>query len=178
VKHVTSQEVDKLISKIAKGDIEALEYLYNGMKKPVYFYALRLSNDPEVAEDVMQDTFISIMRNSKSFSSKGKGSSWIFTIARNTTFNHLKKIKQTRPIEEVENLEDESFRIDAFLENESVLHMMTPLNKKERDIVTLRVLIGFTLTEIARELNMPKGSVFWSYHNAMKKLKSFLKGDW
>ncbi|MDR1914414.1 MAG: sigma-70 family RNA polymerase sigma factor [Clostridiales bacterium] len=174
---MTSHEIDVLIKKIAHGDIEALEHLYTGMKKPVYFYALRLSNNTDIAEDVMQDTFISIMSNSGSYIPKGKGSAWIFTIVKNKILDYQKKQKPSMQIDEQENLIDPSCQIENFINKNMFFEMLTPLNKKERDIVILRILVGFTLTEAARELNLPKGSVFWTYNNAMKKLKKALKGE-
>ena len=57
------------------------------------------------------------------------------------------------------------------------IQMLECLSDKERDIVILRVICGFTLTEISREKNLPKGSVFWSYNNEKKKLKKYLKED-
>jgi len=174
---MTNHEIDLLIRKIAQGDINALENLYIEMKKPIYFYALRLSNDSDIAEDVMQDTFISIMENSGSYTAKGKGSSWIFTIVKNKVLDYQKKLKPSLVIDEQENLIDPLCQIEKIIDENVFFEMLTPLNEKERDIVILRILVGFTLTEVACELNLPKGSVFWSYNNAMKKLKKALKGE-
>lgn len=174
---MTNHEIDQLMKKIASGDISALEQLYVGMKRAVYFYALHLSDSTEIAEDVMQETFISVMKNSGRYKADGKGKSWIFTIAKNKVLDCFKRQKPTVSLSEIDNMISPANPIDEFVSDDSIKAMLSPLNKKERDIVILRVLVGFNLTEVARELGLPKGSVFWSYNNAMKKLKNTLKGD-
>lgn len=174
---MTNHEIDSLIKRIAQGDIGALEALYKGMSKPVYFYALRLVNSPEVAEDVMQDTFISIMRNCGSYKENGKGSSWIFTIARNKAVDYKRSNKETAPFDALESLADKADLIEKSDSDAAFMQMILPLNQKERDVVILRLLSDMTLTQIARELDLPKGSVFWTYNNAVKKLRKLHKGE-
>ena len=128
---MTNHEINSLIKKIAQGDIDAFENLYVGMKIPVYFYALNLSNNPNIAEDAMQDTFISIMRNCRSYISKGNSQTWIFTIVRNKVLDQLKKQKPTCSIDEIENQAQFSYQIDNYFEDNDVfIEMLRPLNKR------------------------------------------------
>ncbi len=92
--NMTNHDIDHLITRIAQGDDGALEALYNGMKRPVYFYALQLSGSQNIAEDAMQDTFISIMSHCGSYQVKGNGRAWIMTITRNKVFDLLRKQEQ------------------------------------------------------------------------------------
>ena len=57
-------------------------------------------------------------------------------------------------------------------ENKTVLDgLLRTLDNKELDIVVLRHIVGLTLTEIAKEKDMKKGTVFWMYNRAVKKLR-------
>ena len=57
------------------------------------------------------------------------------------------------------------------IENEAMLDgLLRTLSNKELDIVILRHIVGLTLTEIAKDKNMKKGTVFWTYNSAIKKL--------
>ena len=56
------------------------------------------------------------------------------------------------------------------------LHMMEGLSAREKNIVLLRLLGDMTLTEVASELNIPKGTVFWTYNNAVKKMRKQYTG--
>ncbi len=172
---MTNHETDLLLKRIGTGDVKAITELYDKMHTPIYFYILQLLGNEADAEDVMQETFVSVIKNSRNYKSKGKAAAWIYTIAKNKTLDFLRKQQPTIPIEFVaEELFSNSPPVDEEL---IYLQMLECLNNKERDIVILRVICGFTLTEIAREKNLPKGSVFWSYNNAMKKLKKYLKED-
>lgn len=173
---MTNHEINNLIKKIALGDMAALETLYKGMSKPVYFYALRLTGNPDTAEDVMQDTFISIMRSSASFRAGEKGSSWIFTIAKNKAIDLSRRNRVSLSIDKAENIADKTEYINRSDDRLTALKMLDSLNKKERDIVMLRLFGDMTLTQTAKELNLPKGTVFWTYSNAIKKLGKIYSG--
>ena len=56
------------------------------------------------------------------------------------------------------------------------LHMLEGLSPREKNIVLLRLLGDMTLTEVAAELNIPKGTVFWTYNNAVKKMRKQYTG--
>lgn len=168
-----NRELDVLLRRIGGGDKAALAALYEGFRMPVYYYALRLTHDAQKAEDVMQETFLAIMRNGGSYRSDGKAAAWIYTVARNKAMDMFRKDGNELPLSQAEELE----AVSSPLDGDAYPEMLGVLSEKERDIVILRVLCGFTLTEIARDKGIPKGSVFWSYNNAMKKLKKHLKEE-
>ena len=170
---MTNHELDALLRRIGGGDKAALAALYEGFRMPVYYYALRLTGNAQKAEDVMQETFLAIMRNAGDYRSDGKAAAWIYTVARNKAMDMFRKEGNELPLSQAEELEAFSSPFDG----DAYPQMLGVLNEKERDIVILRVLCGFTLTEIARDKGIPKGSVFWSYNNAMKKLKKHLKEE-
>ena len=154
--------------------MEALEALYKGMSKPVYFYALRLVGNPDAAQDLMQDTFVSVMKGSADFAEGGKGSSWLFTIAHNHAVNYLKKEGRCVPVDEAEEQLVGNDTAEVTDSEDAFFKMTDCLSRKERDVVVLRLLSGMTLTQISKELGIPKGSVFWLYSNAVKKLKKHI----
>lgn len=171
---MTNQEIDRLLKNIAQGDIGSLEKIYNEMKRPVYYYALQISQNPDIAEDVMQDTFVSLIQNCQSFVAKGGGHAWILTIAKNKTLDILKKKSSCR-LDDCQTEEVRCWMDDGIESQESVQSLLSILKEKERNIVILRVFVGLTLTQISKDLNIPTGSVFWSYNNAMKKLKKSIE---
>jgi len=175
---VTNYQIDQLMKRIIQKDSAALEELYKNMSKPVYFYVLRLTGDQCIAEDVMQDTFVTLMRKSDLYREEGKGKSWIFTIAKNLTTDIQRKIKRVDSFDiysETADGTDFTYQKDMEIET---LRMLDILSEKEKDIVMLRLLSDMTLTEVAKELAIPSGTVFWTYNNAIKKMrKKFAGGD-
>lgn len=74
---------DALILRIAQGDTAALEVLYRQTSSSIYGFALSILRDPVAAEDVMQDTFVSVMQSAPGYQPSGKPMAWLLTIARN-----------------------------------------------------------------------------------------------
>ena len=168
---MTNHQIDHLMSRIQSGDGTALEELYAGMSKPVFFYALRLCGNFDAAEDVMQDTFVTLMRKSSLYRAENKGRAWLFTVAKNLVADMQRR--QTRSddfsvLSEMPGADDFTVQADTGID---ALHMLEGLSPREKNIVLLRLLGDMTLTEVAAELNIPKGTVFWTYSNAVKKMR-------
>lgn len=172
VKLVSHNSINSLIIKTAHRDNEAFEQLYIEMKKPVYYYALRFCGNHDIAEDVMQDTFITIWSKSSTFLPSGSGRAWILSIAKNKTLDIMKKNQRECSLEEIEmEYSDDNQLLNAFDEKTILGELLRSLNSRESDIVVLRHVVGLNLTEIAKEKNIKKGTVFWLYNSAIKKLR-------
>ncbi len=164
------------MQKIVSGDGAALEALYRQMHKPIYFYALRLTGDPCAAEDVMQETFVAVMRKASVYRAEGKGKAWLFTIAKNLTLDMLRRQNRVESFDvqpALPTAEDFTVRSDAGI---AALQMLDVLSPKEKNIVLLRLLCDMTLTQIAKELDIPRGTVFWLYNNAVRKMRNQFAG--
>ncbi len=174
VRLMNTHEINNRIEAVSRGDSNALGLLYEELSKPVYFYAFRLCESQEIAEDVMQETFLTVWEKAKTFFAKN-GRAWIFTIAKNKTLDKLRECgKQT----ELDDYHAESSNdLENALSELAFWQRLAPLSEKERDVVSLRLLSGFTLTEVAEELQIPKGTVFWTYQNAIKKLRNKKGGE-
>ena len=173
---MTNQEVNKLIRALGGGDTAALESLYAAMSKPVYYYALQLCCRTDVAEDVMQETFLAAWKSAASFSDEN-GRAWLFTIAKNKTLDRLRAEARQATAEDVTDRPDSGETIESAMDDLAFWQRLAPLSERERSIVSLRLFSGFTLTEVAEELHIPKGTVFWTYQNAIKKLRKKEGGE-
>lgn len=173
---MAQHSINSLIIKTAHSDKESFEKLYLEMQKPVYYYALRFCGNHEIAEDVLQDTFITIWSKSSSFIPNGNGRAWILTIAKNKAINAVKQCRHISSLEETDisdmpYQDDKDLLFNAIDAKTTLGELLSSLNKKEADIVILRHTVGLTLTEIAAEKNMKRGTVFWAYNAAIKKLR-------
>ena len=173
---MTNHQIDHLMSRIQSGDGTALAELYESMSKPVFFYALRLCGNFDAAQDVMQDTFVTLMRKSSLYRAEDKGRAWLFTVARNLVVDMQRRQSRTDDfsvITEMPGADDCTVQTDTEID---ALRMLEGLSAREKNIVLLRLLGDMTLTEVAAELNIPKGSVFWTYNNAVKKMRKQYTG--
>ncbi len=171
-------DLEKQIERLAAGETDALEELYERTKTAVYGLALSIVRHPQDAEDVMQDTYIRICRASGRYRAKGKPMAWILTIARNLALDKVR----SRPAGEL-SLQDEwiaDARAD-FAETaldrlvlRTVLQMLT---EEERQIVILHSVERLKHREIAKLLGIPLGTVLSKYRRSLSKLRNILEEE-
>ena len=99
---MTNHEIDRLLRRTAAGDKAAFAQLYEGFRMPVYYYALQLLGNQTLAEDVMQETFVSVLRGSSTYRHTGKASAWIFTIAKHKAIDLQRKEHPQLPLTDAE----------------------------------------------------------------------------
>lgn len=84
-----SQDGD-LLRRLAAGDEQAFTALYRSYQGPVYRFALQMSGNAQIAEDVTQEVFLVLMRKAAEFdATRGRLSSWLYGIARNQVLRQL-----------------------------------------------------------------------------------------
>jgi RNA polymerase sigma-70 factor (ECF subfamily) len=142
----------------------------------MYNVTYRITNDPDDAEDVLQEAFISIFRNLRSFKGESSIGAWIKRIVVNASINHVKKQKMIyAPVDE--NLEDEPERHDhenIELEIARVKEAIQQLPDGFRTVLTLYLIEGYDHREIADILNISESTSKSQYNRAKKKLKEIL----
>ncbi len=178
ISHTQPALCDKDIIDIASGDRNALKRLYTAVSSSVYGFALSITKNKYDAEDVLQETILSVYENADSYSQKGKPMAWIFTIARNHSLDRLRENAKKGALNENLDLDADIF-VDAN-DSDSKLVLkaaMDILDDEERQIVMLHATAGFKNREIAEILQKPLGSVLSKYHRAIKKLRLYLETE-
>lgn len=171
-----------LIDQIAKGNNEALEKLYILYKTNVFRVALVILEDPFLAEDAVQETFMKIKQNAKTFRYKINEKGWIMTIAHNVAIDMLNKHKREivleSPIEETGGSRDTAGSGDMPVdENEGFLQLIQPLNDLDKQIVSLYLISELKHREIARILGMNVSTVKKRYERAIKRIAKGMEGS-
>lgn len=164
------------IGKIAGGDSEALGTLYENTKDAVYGFALSIVQNPQDAEDVLQDTYVSIYLSSQSYKRLGKPMAWVLTIARNLSLMKLRGRQRTAgPPKDGQDLFGAAPH-DTTSEDRLVLTAaLGAVGPQESQIVMLHAVAGLKHREIAGLLEMPLSTVLSKYNRAVKKLKLVLE---
>lgn len=165
---------DKVIYKIAKYDKDAFEKLYNDTSGAVFGLAMSILANQTDAEDVVQETYISVYNNAAKYKGKGKAMAWIFTIARN---HALMKIRDRQKQSHV-NLDDvydvgKENNIEDDLHKEQLVDvLLTTLKEDERQIVIMHAMSNMKHKDIAKIMNMPLSTVLSKYKRSLKKLRN------
>ncbi|MBE6917380.1 MAG: RNA polymerase sigma factor [Ruminococcaceae bacterium] len=167
-----SGTLDGYIDRMAKGDTQALEQLYRAAAPGVYAYALSILKNSHDAQDVLQDTFLTVHSSAASYRSQEKPMAWILTIAKNLCYKRLKELQRSGTASlDGFALVDNRVSTDDKLVIEACMNV---LSDEERQIVVLHAVSGFKHREIARMLSLPLSTVISKYHRALKKMKASL----
>ena len=133
----------------------------------VYYKVLSVVKNNDDAEDICQETFISVYKNLSKFREERNIYTWIYRIAINKTYDFFKKRKVEFEInDDVLSLpEDINFDTKVILQEKLKL-----ISEKEREIVILKDIYGYKLKEIAEMKNMNLSTVKSVYYKALKDM--------
>ena len=133
----------------------------------IYYKVLSVVKNDDDAEDICQETFISVYKNLSKFREESNIYTWIYRIAINKTYDFFKKRKIEFEInDDVLSLpEDVNFDTKVILQEKLKL-----ISEKEREIVVLKDIYGYKLKEIAEIKNMNLSTVKSVYYKALKDM--------
>lgn len=172
----STDDIDRMIQKIAEGNTEALAELYRATDKAIFAYALAMLKNSHDAEDVLHDTYLSVCKSAASYVSQGKPLAYLFAITRNHCLKLLGKGKRLADIEDddierfIESVEDVSTDDKLILDE-----CLSKLGTEERQIVVMHAVWGFKHREIAELLGTRMSTVISKYNRAIKKLKNVIE---
>lgn len=177
----------QLIVDYLKGDEKSLEIMIGRYLKPIYSFIYRYVGNAQDAEDITQETFVKVWKNFHKFNPNKSFKNWIFSIAKNSCIDFLKK-KKTIPFSEfdtgdggniiTDTLTDSSSLPQELLEKVDIAKTlnlaMEKISPKYRMILFLRYNDHFTFREIAESLGEPLNTVKSRHRRALVKLKELL----
>ena len=133
----------------------------------VYYKVLSVVKNDDDAEDICQETFISVYKNLSKFREESNIYTWIYRIAINKTYDFFKKRKIEFEInDDVLSLpEDINFDTKVILQEKLKL-----ISEKEREIVILKDIYGYKFKEIAEMKSMNLSTVKSVYYKALKDM--------
>ncbi|MFK5883109.1 MAG: sigma-70 family RNA polymerase sigma factor [Candidatus Izemoplasma sp.] len=170
---------DRIITRIAKNDVEAFEQLYYDTSGAVFGLAMSIVANQADAEDVVQDTYISINNNAYKYQGNGKAMAWIFTITRNHALMKIRDRKKRIHVnlDDVHNLGVES-NVEQEMYNEQLIQLLLKVLKEdERQIVIMYVMSNMKHKEISDILQIPLSTVLSKYNRSLKKLKTEMEAN-
>lgn len=179
--HIGSSSSDEaLMIAVSKGNRKAFELLYDRyFQKLVYFGKGLLYGDEALAEDMVQEAFLKIIRQPDSFDTTKKFSTWIYTVVRNQCFNHVRnELNRQRLLSRnyfVETVFNTHANVDAKMLQQKMAALFETFNEKEKTIFILRFQQELSIKEIAAIAEIPEGSVKSGIYYLLKKLSLHLK---
>ena len=171
---IDDKELEKIFVDISQNRAQGIEELYNKYKKIVYAIAFTISKNNTDAEDIVQIVFTKIYEIDESKLPINKQSSWFYSITKNETINFLKKKKNDIPLDKIYEISDDNRDLNKVIDNIEFNRLISKLNEKEKEIVSLKILSNFSFEEISNLLNEPIGTIKWRYYKSIYSLKAIL----
>lgn len=169
-----------LIERCRNGESAAFGQLVKLYRKKLFSYLYRFSGDKNLSEDIFQEILIKVWRSLPKYNEQNKFSSWLFSIAHNTTLDMLRKKHKDKMFDEMENAEEipgngnpHSILIEKESE-EKLLKAIEILPVKQREVFLLRINGELTFKEIAEITGEPLNTVLSHMHYSIKKIKKFI----
>jgi len=186
--NTTSRSDCELLSDFVAGNNSALELLYKRYERKVYTYILLMVRKPQLAEDILQETFIKAIKSVKEgkYSETNRFGSWLMRIAHNLVIDQFRQNKQYRVVS------NNDFPMDIFstprfaeatieqrLVYERVLYevraLIDFLPDDQREVVMLRFYGDLSFKEIAEITNVSINTALGRMRYALINLRKMVK---
>lgn len=153
--------------------MQDIEEIYQKHFQTVYKYLVCLTHDPDIAEELTQETFCKAVDKITTFKGNCKISVWLCQIGKNLWFNELKKSKRLLPIDE--NLPDSFSLIDENLidkeDKKAIYTQIAKLAPDIKEIFYLRLTGNFSFKEISEIVGKSESWVRVNFYRGKQKLK-------
>ncbi len=165
-----------------KYDRPALAAIYDRYNQSLYYYALRLLGDPNLAEDCVADTFSRFL---KAIRSGGGPENYLKAYLYRSAHNWISDYYRRQPpplLELDENLTDDTWNApletaEAHIVQQWVRNALRLLTPDQRQVIYLRFIEGWELEEIAQVIQKPVGAVKSLQHRAITALQKLLRQE-
>jgi RNA polymerase sigma-70 factor (ECF subfamily) len=171
-----------------KGDVRSFEILLTRHRKPVFNFILRYVGDRETAEDLLQETFMRVIKGADAYKRQAKFTTWLYTIARNLCVDQTRRRKHRRhasldaPMsasEESGTLLDVIPGSEMASDRKSVnkqLHetmqrAIGALSEEQREVFLMREFLDMPFKQIAEVVGVPENTVKSRMRYALEKLR-------
>jgi RNA polymerase sigma-70 factor, ECF subfamily len=175
-------DVDVLVGRVARGDAQAFERLYDELSAAVYGLARRVVRDPSRAEDVTQDVFLEVWRKAARFDSTlGRAKTWVMTIAHRRAVdavrrNEAAKRSDSHGVPDEVSHDEAADQVIAAEERGAVRECLDTLTDLQLESVRLAYFNGYTYNEVASLLDKPLPTIKTRMRDGLIRLRDCLEG--
>lgn len=178
---------EQLIADYFNGDEQALEILVKKYLGPIYGFVFRYAGNEADAADITQDVFVKIWRKLKKFDAKKSFKVWLFSIAKNTALDFLKK-KKAVPFSNFDDQEGNNVLAETLADpeplppeifekkelGELLNSALKKLSPADQEILALHYQDQLTFQEIGEILSEPLNTVKSRHQRAVVRLRKYL----
>jgi RNA polymerase sigma-70 factor (ECF subfamily) len=179
---------EDLMVQYQSGEVRAFEILLSRHKKPVFNFILRFVGDRETAEDLLQETFMRVIKGAEAYKRQAKFTTWLYTIARNLCVDQTRRRKHRRHasldapmsasedsgtlMDVIPGSEMASDRKSVNKElHETMQRAIAGLSEEQREVFLMREFLDLPFKQIAEVVGVPENTVKSRMRYALEKLR-------
>ena len=173
-------ELAGLISRVARGDADAFDAVYDQVAPTVFGIVRRVIRDPAQSEEVTQDVLLEVWRNAAKFDpGRGSAAAWVTTLAHRRAVDRVRSVqkesdRERRIAAAVVPYDEVAEAVESSLERERVRRCLGSLTELQRESVTLAYYGGYTYSQVASLLGVPDGTIKTRMRDALIRLRDCL----
>lgn len=162
---------------------KGLRALMDAYQSRLYWHIRRLIVDADLAQDVLQETFIKVYQNFHQFKNDSQLYTWLYRIATNEALQQINKLKRMQKTDEdadyylqnivSDQLEDNGDEIQILLQK-----AIQSLPEKQKLVFTMRYYDDLPYEEISKIVDMSVGTLKTNYHYAKQKIEDYIKENY
>lgn len=170
----------ELLERIARQDRLALRTFFARYHVRLFRYLARLTRNEAMAEELVNEVFLSVWRNAASFQGQSAVSSWVFAIARNRAMSELRKRREDTlddpdsydEMDEADTPEETALKVDKAAALRACLDKLSP---DHREVIELVYYQEKSVKEVADIVGIPENTVKTRMFHARQKLSLILR---
>jgi RNA polymerase sigma-70 factor (ECF subfamily) len=177
-----SEQLASLVARASRGDEDAWRAIVERCAPRMHAIIRAQCRDDDLAEEIVQSTFCSVVRTLANYEEGGRFESWLMRIAMNRLRDEMRRRgRQAVPTEQttlvglaggaVPEGEPDAGGVAA----RRLMQALDRLSDADREIIHLRHVGGLGFKQIAEALDTPIGTLLARHHRALRKLRGFLE---
>ncbi len=171
------------IQRLKKGELAGLEILVARYQLRAVRTAYLITGDPDLAEDIVQDAFIKVIRSIRGYNEARPFEPWFLRSVTNASLKALQKSTRHVQVDGVDEnilttLVEQEESVEAHIESREVQNQlwdaMKTLSPRQRAVIVQRYYLGMSEAEMAHDANSAAGTIKWLLNAARERLRSLL----
>ncbi|MHC4379548.1 MAG: RNA polymerase sigma factor [Planctomycetota bacterium] len=167
-----------LLAEFRSGKVAAFDQLVDRHQAPLIRFATSILREATKAEDVVQESFLRLLRKGPELGSEASLGPWLFRVCRNLAYD-MRKMDTREAARREKVVYEDPLTPDAQSEQQEVLTLvqreLQNLPEREREAIWLKVHEGWNYAQIGEVLGVKAGTVGWLVHEGMNRLTARLR---
>ncbi len=168
----------ELLAAVGLGEMRALGALFERHNEWVHSLCYRMTGDASASDDLVQESFLRVMRYSSSFAGRAAFTTWMYRLVRNLCYDHMKAESRAQaraeraasaPIDEGSEHEEIDSRLEML---RKAVYRLAP---ERREVIVLSRYEGLSYAEIAERCEVTVGAIRVRAHRAMRELRRIIE---